>query len=472
MRPIPAALRTKLLNRFKSERTDSEPKVRLVATQTSINTLLSEPIHEDIAPAFGDVAVRQYVGEPELSCAYAICLDEGIANIYRRQFPASMDYKWVYQWTYGAAEDVAMEYDGTWLLDATKSWYYLLTEEFPYIFTVENGNLYVQYWKSAATRTLLASGVSQISSCKGWQNSIDIKLDQGMIIGYLKNSEVYYRAYCTQEDGTKVWEAEHKVTELGTGNTTLSVIRTNDFRIGFLTENNGRMLLSLSYRNYAGMSVRPETIHANAVSEFQFSRTVYKQGYAKRERVTAGCANPFFNFDSSPESEEISVVSSERLNRDDVFYSYGVKLYLSKPIYGSIPQRFIDGASVSVLNGTVTSTVKISSAEYNVAEQAIILYFESDIKRTCQFTVTTISSRYLTYERVQTQRWFIPAFSALFEVQSVTKTGYSGDEHLTAAPDADYWVSEANFISTYQNEAMSASAVAAFVLVPVSTLPI
>ena len=57
MRSIPAALKEKLANRFKVENTDSMARLRVVATQTSVNSLLSEPIHEDIAPAFGDVAV-------------------------------------------------------------------------------------------------------------------------------------------------------------------------------------------------------------------------------------------------------------------------------------------------------------------------------------------------------------------------------------------------------------------------------
>ena len=84
MRSIPAALKEKLANRFKVENTDSMAKLRVVATQTSVNSLLSEPIHEDISPAFGDVAVRQAAGDPDLSLAYAICLDDGIAKIYKR----------------------------------------------------------------------------------------------------------------------------------------------------------------------------------------------------------------------------------------------------------------------------------------------------------------------------------------------------------------------------------------------------
>ena len=86
MRSIPAALKEKLKNQFKVESTDSMAKLRVVATQTSVNSLLSEPIHEDIAPALGDVAVRQMSGDKDLSLAYALCLDDGIATMYMRKF--------------------------------------------------------------------------------------------------------------------------------------------------------------------------------------------------------------------------------------------------------------------------------------------------------------------------------------------------------------------------------------------------
>ena len=88
MRSIPTALKEKLATRFKVENTDSMANLRVVATQTSVNSLLSEPIHEDIAPAFGDVAVRQSAGESDLSLAYAICLDDEVAKVYMRKFPA------------------------------------------------------------------------------------------------------------------------------------------------------------------------------------------------------------------------------------------------------------------------------------------------------------------------------------------------------------------------------------------------
>jgi hypothetical protein len=50
MRAIPTALKLKLLNRFK-QMIPTASKHPSVATQTSINTLLSEPIHEGRSPA-------------------------------------------------------------------------------------------------------------------------------------------------------------------------------------------------------------------------------------------------------------------------------------------------------------------------------------------------------------------------------------------------------------------------------------
>lgn len=472
MRPIPAAFKAKLLNRFKAESTDSMPHVRLIATQTSINTLLSEPIHEDIAPAFGDVAVRQYIGEKDLSCAYAICLDDGIATIYRRQFPANLDYKWEYQWTFGEADDVAIEYDGTWTLDASANWYYLLTEEFPYIFTVEDGILYVQYWRDTSTKTQLAEGVSQISACKGWRNSIDNELDQGLIIGYLRDGEVFYRALCTQENGSRVWEAEHQVHELGQNNDTLSVIRTNDFRIGFLTEHDGEIVMALTYRNYAGMSVRPETLHANAAARFDYLKTVWKYGYSQREYLNTGIGLQYFNFDGVPESEEISLVSAEKLNYETDFYSYGCKLYLSKPVSGEITTSFVNGTTVTVVNGSETSTVKVTDVEYDADDNAFIFYFESDIKRTCQVSIKTISSRWLWYYRLVNGKWFIPVFSYVFEPETRRIDGYGDRETLSVQASSDFWVDEANFIYTANDETMSVRAVPTVVLTPVSSQPI
>lgn len=472
MRSIPASLKAKLQNRVKADSTDSMPFIRLVATQTSTNVLLSEPIHSDIPPAIGDVAVRQTAGEKDISFAYAICLDDGIAKIYQRQLPADMDYPWEYLWTFGPAEDVAMEFDGEWKMNPETEWYYLETERYPYIFYVRQGNLYVQKWNDPESTVALAyGGVTQLSACKGWKNSINQELDQGLIIGYIRGGGVFYRSLCIQEDGSIVWEAEHTVSELGSGNTTLSVFRTNDFRIGFLTENHGEIHFVLTYRNYAGMSVRPETIHVNTAATFQYLRRGDRSAYT-REQASVSAVLPYFSFEPPGGVPEVSVIRAEKINREDTFFSYGAKLYLDMPLHGRIDSRFLATAKLSVLNGTAASNVVITDIAYNPAEQALVFLFASDIRRTCQLTITTTSSRYLWYERLPGQKWFIPAFSAVLPMEAERYDGFDEPETLTVTPDGKFWVDTAEFHYTMFDETMQVSAVGTVILEPVSSLPI
>lgn len=467
MRSIPTALKEKLATRFKVENTDSLAKLRVVATQTSVNSLLSEPIHEDIAPAFGDVAVRQTAGESDLSLAYAICLDDGIAKIYKRKFPAGLEYPWEYRWTLGTATDVAIEFNGVWKMNTEKEWYYLQTEEYPYVFYVRNGNLYVQSWTDSDNASLLATGVSQISACKGWQSSVEPDLDQGLIIGYLKSGSVFYRALCCQENGSYVWEAEHEVSTLGTGNTTLSVIRTNDFRIGFLTQNSGRMLLALTHRNYAGMSVRPETVHINASNVKMWISDITQLDTLNKEYASGNNAYPYILLDE-PDTEEISVASVEKLNRDTGFVCYGFKIHLTKPLSGSIDAGFPVKCTLSV------SGVTVISASYDSEEQALILYTSADIRRTAPVTITMPEYRSLWYRKPDSQRWFLPALSAVAASETVDYFTYENETAAISTISAGAWIDEAVFINCYQpaHTAVITVVASSVSLQPVSTLPI
>jgi len=75
---------------------------------------------------------------------------------------------------------------------------------------------------------------------------------------------VYYRNYCEQEDGSFLWETEKQINEILPSVVNLGVFRTNDYRIGFLTENNvGNINLILTTRSWSGMASPPENISAS-----------------------------------------------------------------------------------------------------------------------------------------------------------------------------------------------------------------
>lgn len=259
MRILPAEIRNRLLERFQVESKDAQPKLHVVATQATVHTLQTESIHGDVASGFGDVAIRQLPGETSPSLAYAICIDGGVASVYERSFPTDFESPWAWNWTLGAAADVAIEFNGEWTINAKTRCYELITEETPYIFfTDASGTLYVQKWQDEATRIPLAAEVTQISVCRAWKATLDVGVDQGLVIGYLKSGAVYYRTYAEQAGGAMVWEIERPITELGTGNTTLALFRTNDYRVGCVTENAGMIQYVLSRRTYAGQAMPAE----------------------------------------------------------------------------------------------------------------------------------------------------------------------------------------------------------------------
>lgn len=98
------------------------------------------------------------------------------------------------------------------------------------------------------------------------------------------------------------------------------------------------MRLALTHRNYAGMSVRPETVHVNASNMRMWMSDIHEMDVLKKEYSSIRNTHPYLLLDA-PGSEELSVISVEKLNRTDTFYCYGFKMRLSKPLFGSVDAR-------------------------------------------------------------------------------------------------------------------------------------
>ena len=472
MRTIPAALKAKLQNRFKASSTDSAPSIRLVATQTSVNTLLTEPIHEDIPANLGDVCVRQMEGDADLALAYAICIDNGVATIWRRKFPASMDYKWESVFELGSATDGAIEFDGTWKMNSACEWYYLQTEQFPYIFTVESGSLYVQKWRDASTRLLLAENVSQISVCKGWSDSVNPDNDQGLVAGYIRDGKVFYRSFAySSVAGYKSWGIEHEVAELGSGNETLSVIRTNDFRIGFLTEKSGTMQMALTMRTYPGMSVKPEGCHVSADANFALDNVVNKYGYSE-ESATVKTTHGYFLMDGLTDSR-MQIASAERI-LDENNACTGVKVFLDHALATDLTASFVAGCTCSYSNVTV------SDVAYSADEQALVYLFawKSGItphKMAAEFSVSCPTSYDVSYYVRDGMRWYVEALSATLAQETEEHYAYGAPEYASVATtEASLAYIDATFTDAYAKDehAEVGTTATTFIFTPAGDIPL
>jgi hypothetical protein len=172
--------------------------------------------------------------------------------------------------------------------------------------------------------------------------------------------------------------------------------------------------------------------------------------------------------DEEPDSPELTVLSVERINREEVFASYGFRVFLSHPLHGTPDAAFLAGCRVSVSNVTV------SSCEYDPASQALVLYLSADVRRTLGITITIPMHRRFWYYRHQNQKWFLPALTAVVEPEVITYNGYTDETASIQTITSAAWIDEAVF-HTFYDEHSAASIVvstAQMSLKPVSTLPI
>lgn len=467
MRQLPEELLKKLEGTLKAESNHAEEHLRIIATQLARNTLLSEPIHEEIPAAYGDVAVRQMEGEDNISMAFAICLDNQTANIYERKLPASMEQPWNYLWSLGKALDVAIEYQGTWELSATREWYYLQTEEYPYVFWVdENKSLYVQHWKDATTRVELDTDVDQISVCKGWNSRFFPDQDQGLLLGYLKAGTVYYRALCCQSNGTFLWESAQEVAGIQKNSSFLSVFRTNDFRIGFLTEANQNLQCILSKRNYAGMSIRPECVNAQIQHVTFAYQTIKDLLVPFREQVVCqGMSYLYFNHHPA-NVDELKVIRTEKLNLESEFSSFGFALYLNKPITSEIEPDYKSFV-------TITPARAINEVVYDAENKALRVMVASPITRATPVTISIAAKRTMYYEIYDKQVAPIPALSGSVTAETRTIHRYVEERISATYLSATTIYEDMVKRPVFSNEAVITSITnLVLVFVPASNLPI
>lgn len=195
-----------------------------------------------------------------------------MAKTSLREYPDKLKEHWKHQFDVAQAKGVSICFDARWHMNKYKRWG-MATDEAPWIFWIgTDDKLYARIWDNV-TPYMLDEDVVLIDTVRGWiPAQAGHTDDQGIIVAYIKtDGKVYYRNYCMQSDGeTFIWESRKEITELGTGNLGIRLFRSNDFRVGFIAENPSGNLMALTKRNYAGMSIAPESLHAKLTGEIKF----------------------------------------------------------------------------------------------------------------------------------------------------------------------------------------------------------
>lgn len=262
MRTIPSELLDRVKKKWQVPTGNAGPAMKVYLSRGFINELFQVfTIQEGAELTDVDVTVKRTDTSAEPAEAFALAINDGVAQVKSKPLPYDDQIPWVDRMTVAlSATAVAIEFDGYWNRDYATRRFNFVTEEYPWLFYVQGGTLFAKYWEDA--EITLATDVVKVCAIRGWLPANgDQSNDQGLIVAYIKTDGlVYYRSYCIQVGGGKLWEVERNVVEILTACTDLALFRTNDFRIGFLVTIGGVVYWLLTERNYAGMSVWPDML--------------------------------------------------------------------------------------------------------------------------------------------------------------------------------------------------------------------
>lgn len=266
MRQLPPDIVSKMSQSLQTTGNDADPKMQVLVSRAK-NTVQDstywtvETIRE--INGLGDVSVAprrfNYKGSPNR--IYEIHIRDGIVYTSIREYPDTLRSGFVPQFSLGPGKSVGVAFNGEW--KKYRKMYRLVTEDKPLITWVTNdGVLWVQNWDDPSTRSQLSTGVSKVKMLRAWKNLVIHDQDQGVVVAYIKdNGKVYYRNYCIQSDYTEAWEYEKELTGFTGIAVNVNLFITNDYRMGFIIEDNtGKIHWLVTYRNWGGMASPAENL--------------------------------------------------------------------------------------------------------------------------------------------------------------------------------------------------------------------
>lgn len=219
----------------------------------------AQPVDE-ISMDVRDITMRQLLESNGPDQIWIIGIEEGKMLVSRRDYSDgySSSPLWTGVYTAGEAIDGAIEFDGTWVLRESADNFTLETEDQPWYFWVTpDGTLLAQHGEDEESRVSLASGVTEVSACRGYSSNLYPDQDQGLVAAYIKNGRPYYRQYVYDPvQGRKRWlDAVMLVNEPAES---FRVHRLNDYRLGFELSNQRRNLWLYTSRTYVAQAVPRE----------------------------------------------------------------------------------------------------------------------------------------------------------------------------------------------------------------------
>lgn len=246
-----------------------------------------------------DISIMQLASDSSPSEIWAVGIDNDIVIVKKRSYdPSQANITWEAQATLGEGLYAAIEFDGWFTRREGEQCFTLETNELPFVAVVDmDGTLQVYQEDFSADPLTIDTDVTCVSLVRGFKSTDYPEQDQGMILVYIKDSDVYYKQYMYYNE-----EYQWVTTEQLTTSADIvfaQVHRLNDYRVGIVTQSATENIWYITERTYVGQAVEPEEVSTSVSSKITWitplTQTEIDEGY-----TTEATLNSFDNPEEAP----------------------------------------------------------------------------------------------------------------------------------------------------------------------------
>ena len=336
-----------------------------------------------------DISIKQLPTDTSPSEIWAIGFEGNRLILKNRPYSLQTNANWEAIKDFGECKLGCVEFVGQWVNRNNSEKYTMETEEVPYVFIVgTEGTLVAYSGTDFSTEFIIDTDVTDASACQGFNSIYYVEQDQGLVVGYIKNGNVYTREYAYNSAlKYKAWTAASPIYENGDA-VHVSVHRLPDYRVGLCVEHSSGTTWFISGRTYVGQSVKTEMVDSSMSDKVLYVTMI------EESHLTDNLGTAVLN-----EFEEGSTYYNTFTMRYDnaVFFTGGTTLDdLKESMKVYVNNNLVDDdiVSVEVLGNVVTvvtkdiragSTVKI---QYNNMFVATTIYNNCIVPLTQEYTWT------------------------------------------------------------------------------------
>lgn len=215
----------------------------------------------DVGVDMRDISIRQLAASYGPDEIWIVGIESGEVLVRKREYSSKATISFEPQYSLGRGIDAAIEFDGVWLLKDSYDNHTLETEEFPWVFWLDEENtLWAQYGVDENSRVQLDTEVTSMGVCRGYKSADYPEHDQGLICVYIKDSVAYYRQYAyITAVGVVTWDERYTLYDEEYVNS-VHVHRLNDYRIGIVISTDTKNLWYITDRTYVTQATPPERV--------------------------------------------------------------------------------------------------------------------------------------------------------------------------------------------------------------------